>query len=161
MINLSGVSSGTCFGGLIGDLIDLIMSCVSLVSTSILFNGVPLEPIFSSRGIRKGDPLSLYLFIDFLGQLIEEKCSNKLWNPIKASQSGLAFSHLMFADDLVLFARVDHHNCSTIRDVLDEFYEISGQAISDAKSRVYFSQNMDRDTRESLCGILGFASTSW
>ena len=70
------------------DLIDLIMSCVSSVSTSILLNGAPLEPILLSRGIRQGYPLSLYLFIlciDFLSQLIEEKCSNKLWNQVKAS----------------------------------------------------------------------------
>ena len=40
------------------DLIDLIMSCVSLVSPSIMFNGVPLEPIFPLRGVRQGHPLS-------------------------------------------------------------------------------------------------------
>ena len=31
--------------------------------------------------------------------------------------------------------------------------------MSEAKSRVYFSPNVDRDTRESLCDILGSAST--
>ena len=61
------------------DLIEVIMSCVSMVSTSIMVNGEVLDLIYPSRGIRQGDPLSLYLFIlcmDFLGQLIEEKCSN-------------------------------------------------------------------------------------
>ena len=43
----------------LADLIDIIMSCVSMVSTSILFNGEVLDLIFSSRGIRQGDPLSL------------------------------------------------------------------------------------------------------
>ena len=68
------------------DIIDVIMSCVSTVSSSILFNGEALDPIFPSRGIRQGDPISPYLFIlcmDFLGQLIEEKCSEKLWQPVK------------------------------------------------------------------------------
>ena len=31
--------------------------------------------------------------------------------------------------------------------------------MSEAKSMVYFSPNVDRDTGESLCDILGFAST--
>lgn len=144
------------------DIIDVIMSCVSSVSTSILFNGEALDPILPSRGIRQGDPLSLYLFIlcmDYLGQLIEEKCSVNLWQLVKASQSGLAFSHLFFANDLMLFAKAYGVNCSAIRDVLDLFCSLSGQTVSESKSRVYFSPNVDRDTRESLCDILGFAST--
>ncbi|XP_023929263.2 uncharacterized protein LOC112040610 [Quercus suber] len=143
------------------DIIDVITSCVSTVSTSILFNGEALDPIFASRGIRQGDPISPYLFIlcmDYLGQLIEEKCSGKLWQPVKASQSGLAFSHLFFAEDLILFAKADRVNCVAIRDVLDIFCSIYVQTVSEDKSREYFSPNVDRDARESLCDILGFAS---
>lgn len=95
------------------NLIDLIMSCVSSVSSSHLFNGGCLEPFTPSRGIRQGDPLSPYLFIlciEYLGHLIEEKCTSKVWKPVKASRSGLAFSHLFFADDLVLFATIDLDN---------------------------------------------------
>ena len=144
------------------DLIDIIMSCISTVSTSILFNGEALDPIYPSRGIRQGDPLSPYIFIlcmEFLGQLIEEKCNAKLWLPVKASCGGPAFSHIFFADDLVLFAKADHTNCSAIRDVIDAFCNASGQSVSAAKSRVYFSPNVDRDSRESFCDILGFTST--
>ena len=83
----------------------------------------------------------------------------KTWHPVKASQSGPEFSHLFFADNLILFAKADWVNCAAIRDVLDDFCELSGQSMSEAKSRVYFSPNVDRDTRESLCDILGFAST--
>jgi len=88
------------------NLVEIIMSYISTVSTSILFNGGIVEPIQLSRGIRQGDPLSPYLFIlckEFLGQLIEEKCIAKLWYPVKASRSGPSFSHLFFADDLVFF----------------------------------------------------------
>ena len=64
------------------NLIDIIMSCISTVSTSLLFNVEALDPIYPSKGIRQGNPLSPYLFIlcmDFLGQLIEEKCNDNLW----------------------------------------------------------------------------------
>ena len=144
------------------NLIDIIMSCVSTVSTSILVSGEALEPIYPSRGIRQGDPLSPYLFIlcmDYLGQLILEKCESKLWQPVTASQSGPAFSHLFFVDDLMLFGKADGLNCSTIRDVLDDFCMMSGQSVSITKSKAFFSPNVNRDTRESLCNILGFAST--
>ena len=140
------------------DLIEIIMSCVTTVSTSILFNGEVLDLIFPSRGIRQGDHLSPYLFIicmDFLGQLIKEKCNMKMWQPVRASQSGPGFSHLFFANDLIFFAKADSINCSALRDMLDDFCSISGQIVSETKSRVYFSPNVDRDTRESLCDILG------
>lgn len=62
-------------------------------------------------------------------------------------------------DDLVFFAKADYINCSVIRDILDDFCKLSGQTVSEAKSKVHFSPNVDRDTIESLCDILGFAST--
>lgn len=92
------------------DLVEIIMSFISTFLTSILFNGGMLEPIQPSRDIRQGDSLSPYIFflcMEFLGQLIEEKCNEKLWCPIKASRSGLNFSNLFFADDLVLFAKAN------------------------------------------------------
>ncbi|XP_023920050.1 uncharacterized mitochondrial protein AtMg01250-like [Quercus suber] len=112
------------------DLIDIIMSYVSSVSTSIMVNGEALDPIYPSRGIRQGDPLSPYIFIlctDYLGQLIEEKY---------------------------------YANGVAIREVLDVFYGVSGQTISEAKSRVFFSPNVDNATKETLCDVLGFVFTS-
>ena len=110
-------------------LIDLIMSCISSISTSLLFNGGALEPFLPTKRIRQGDPLSPYIFImcmDYLGQLIQERCEDKFWIPVKASRRGPAFLHLFFANDLVLFAKANMENCLVIREVLDEFCSLSG-----------------------------------
>ena len=145
------------------NLVELIMSCLSSVSSSLLFNGGCLDPFRPSRGIRQGDPLSPYLFIiciEYLSHLIELKCVDKSWNPVKTSRSGLPFSHLFFADDLVLFAHANPDNCLAIREVLSDFCAKSGQTISTTKSRVFFSPNVDPDQREALSNLLGFTPTS-
>ena len=143
-------------------LISLIMSCVSSSFISILVNGGALKPFYPSRGIRQDDPMSPYLFIlcmEVLGALIEEKCKAKLWNSVKAFQGSPEFSHIFFADDLMLFAKANNKNCTTIREVLNTFCELSGQKISNDKSQVYFSPNVDPKKRTELCEILGFRST--
>lgn len=145
------------------DLIDIIMSCVTLVSTSLLFNGGYLESFKPSRGIRQGDSLSLYLSIlcmEFLGYLIEKKCAAKFWIPIKVSRSDPALYHLFFADDLVFFAKADLENCAAINFVLQDFCARSGKKVSEAKSRVFFSPDVDPNQRKALTDILGFNSTT-
>jgi len=44
-----------------------IKECISTFSYSILVNGVPYGLIKPSRGVRQGDPLSLYILYYLLG----------------------------------------------------------------------------------------------
>lgn len=43
--------------------IDLIMECITTVQYSVIINGLPVGSIHPPRGIRKGAPLSPYLFL--------------------------------------------------------------------------------------------------
>lgn len=143
-------------------LISLIMSCVSTSSISELVNGGGLDYFQPSRGIRQRDPLSPYLFIlcmEVLGALITEKCEAKLWDPAKVAPGGIAFSHLFFTDDLVLFAKADKKNCIAIKDAIETFCVLYGQKVSDEKSRVFFSPNISREVCEELCSTLGYRFT--
>lgn len=97
--------------------------------------------------------------MEVLGALIMEKCNTNLWNLFKVTQGGLAFSHLFFADDHVLFAKANCKNCMAVKDVLDSLCSLFVQKVSQDKSQVYFSPNVAMDKRIELCELLGFRST--
>ncbi len=62
--------------------IDFIMSCISSSSLEILVNSERLEDFSPSRGIRQGDPLSLYIFIlciEYLAYLIRDEADKGNW----------------------------------------------------------------------------------
>lgn len=108
------------------NLIELILSCISLSSISILFNGGKLDTFKPTRGICQGDPPSPYIFLfcrDYLGSLIEKECMEKNWTSLKASQSKMEISNLFFADDLMLFAKVKKKGAESVKSVLDQFCE--------------------------------------
>ena len=138
------------------------MSCISSTNISILVNGGMLEPFEPSRGIRQGDMLSPYIFIlciEYLSHLIEQKCVEGSWIPLKASRDNLGFSHLLFANDIILFCKVGHDAYGAIFDVLNKFCSKLGQKISLEKSRIYFSPNVKEEERMEVCDLLGIQET--
>ena len=109
------------------------MSCIVTTSISVLVNGGALQSFEPSRGIRQGEPLSLYIFIlymKYLGHLIEQKCVDGGWTPLRFSKNNLGISHPLFADDILLFGKVDPTACEAILDVLRKFCTESSQKIS-------------------------------
>ena len=64
--------------------------------------------------------------MEMLGFLIDLKCEENLWDLVKASRNGPAFSHLFFVDVLVLFAKADLKNCYNVKETLDTICELSG-----------------------------------
>lgn len=69
-------------------IINLIMYCISTNMTVILYKGTRTNFFNTSRGLRQGDPLSLYLFIlctEVLSHQINVAVTSKHWSPIKIS----------------------------------------------------------------------------
>lgn len=84
---------------------------------------------------------------------------DKSWSPIRASRSGPAFSHIFFADDLFLFVKADAFNCRTIKLVLDNFCQQSGQLVNSLKSKVFFSKRVPTSTYATFSDLLGIPTT--
>lgn len=144
-------------------LINLIRHCISSTSFNILWNGDRTDPFCYSRGIRQGDPLSPYLFVlcmDRLSHIISEKVSSGMWKPMRAGRNGPLISHLMFTDDLLLFAEADVNQMDCVLDCLNKFGNLSGQKVSTQKTKIIFSKNVSQDKRALLCEMSGFSASS-
>uniref|UniRef100_A0A2N9JAL9 Reverse transcriptase domain-containing protein n=1 Tax=Fagus sylvatica TaxID=28930 RepID=A0A2N9JAL9_FAGSY len=133
--------------------------CISTVRFSILINGSPEGFFGSTRGIRQGDPLSPLLFV-----LITEALSRMM---TRAGEEGLVsgfqvgsldnsllkISHLLFADDTLIFSDANPNHIFNIRLLFTWFEAVSGLKINLCKSEMV-SVGCVPDL-ENLAGIMG------
>ncbi|KAF7842169.1 reverse transcriptase [Senna tora] len=138
-------------------LVKLIECCVTSVKHFILINGGMSNCINPFRGIRQGNPLSPYIFIlcmEILSRLIDAKVKRKKWTPVKIK--GVQISHLLFADDVLIFARTDSNSVSAVNSVLESFLQSLGLAINIEKSSIWFSPNTSAADRDMVTRSLRF-----
>lgn len=106
-----------------------IMKCISIVSYSILVDGEARGSIIPSKGLRYGDPLSSYLFLlyteAFSTLIVDANNKNEL-NGIYICKGCPKVTHLFFADDSLLFCRVDSQECHMLAKILKHYEAASG-----------------------------------
>ena len=71
-----------------------------------MVNGEPRGNIVPNRGLRQGDPLSLYLFLlcsEGFNGLIHHAVNEGKIKEFSLCRGGPKISHIFFADDSVLF----------------------------------------------------------
>lgn len=101
-----------------------------------------------SRRIRQGDPFSPYFFIlaiEYLSMLIFGKTRHKEWNSYIFKNSGPTIPHLLFADDILLFSKANIKNITATNEILTNFSNLSGLQINPSKSKVWFSNNVNKN----------------
>ncbi|XP_058733915.1 uncharacterized protein LOC131605592 [Vicia villosa] len=118
--------------------------------------------VISKRGVCQGDPMSPYLFVlcmDKLSHLIEDAVTKKKWKAFQVGKDGVNISHLMFADDLLIFGEASEKQVSCMMEILKKFCSMSGQDISKEKSSILFSRNVARSVRSRLMSLSGLRET--
>jgi hypothetical protein len=144
--------------GFHGQWVQWIMTCVTTVRYSVRFNGVPLAPFAPSRGLRQGDPLSPYLFLlvaDGLSVLLKHYEGVGLLDGIKVCRRAPSVSHLLFADDSLLFFRANRQQATSVRQLLSIFEKNTGQLLSPSKCSLLLREGSDSVEAEQVRNILG------
>ncbi|KAL0449808.1 UNVERIFIED_CONTAM: putative mitochondrial protein [Sesamum latifolium] len=136
---------------------ELIMLCVSSVSYSFILCGSQFGSVIPQRGLRQGDPLSPYLFLlctEAFSALLqkEERCGRL--QGVAVCRQAPRVSHLLFADDTLIFCQATTNAALAILEVLDTFGRAAGQEINLDKSSVVFSKNTASSLRDVIQGTL-------
>ncbi|XP_074305594.1 putative mitochondrial protein AtMg01250 [Silene latifolia] len=116
------------------------MACVTGSWFTLKVNGAHHGFFNGKSGVRQGDPLSPYLFVlsmEILSRQLRTMCQppNVSYHP-KCSR--IKLTHLVFADDLMIFTRGDLPSVQQAATILSSFSTWSGLTASLEKTEVYF-----------------------
>ena len=132
--------------------------CVKTVTYSILVNGEPKGMITPIRGIRQGDSLSPFLFLlctKGLNWLLNKAAHQGHIKGYSLCRNSPRLTHILFADDSLLFCRATIEECLRVLDILDVYGKCSGQQINQSKTTIFFSKSMKVESRNQIKLALG------
>nr|KAJ0198574.1 hypothetical protein LSAT_V11C700342390 [Lactuca sativa] len=139
-------------------MIKWIMNCVSTSSFMININGSFHGFFQGKRGLRKGCPLSPYLFT-----LVMEVFNLMLKRGIRESKdfkfhwrcNEQKITHLCFADDLMVFCHGNSGSIKVVKKAMDDFANSAGLVPNLTKSHIFFG-NVKEPFKRKILRILPF-----
>lgn len=149
IMTLHGFSESFCL---------MLMVCMTTVKYSVLLNGSPCGFFTASRGIRQGDPISPALFVilvDLLSRILLKAENDGSIRGIKISRGSPRITHLMYADDLIIYGHATLEEARAIGDCLHTNSSWTGQSMNLGKSSIHFSSNTPFSLKGEICTLLG------
>jgi hypothetical protein len=120
-----------------------------------------LEAFSPTRGLRQGDPLSPFLFLfvaDGLSSLLEHEVQQGGLSAIKVCRNAPGISHLLFADDTLLFFRASTEEAARVKHVIEAFETGTGQLINPSKCSISFAASVAQDVQSEIRNTLQVVS---
>nr|GEV50238.1 RNA-directed DNA polymerase, eukaryota [Tanacetum cinerariifolium] len=117
---------------------DWIQTCLKSSRGFIMINGSPTKEFQFCKGLKQGDPLSLFLFILIMESLhlsFQRMVDAGLFMGIKLSHL-VNLSHMFYVNDAVFVGQWSDSNINTLIHALDCFYRASGLRMNISKSKI-------------------------
>lgn len=126
---------------------------------SIIINGTRHGFFHSTRGLKKGDPLSPALFIigaEVLSRLLNQLHQSPQFHGFYMEKIGPQINHLSFADDTIIFTSGRSKSLELIMKVLSVYESNSGQLINKSKSHFIVPPHVFKRSVDRVKSITGF-----
>ncbi|KAI0519669.1 hypothetical protein KFK09_007123 [Dendrobium nobile] len=126
------------------------------VKFSIIINVKNSKWINAQSEFRHGCPLSPYLFI-----MCSQLMSNSLKQTgqtfgIKVSPRGPRITHLLYADDVLIFSHVSMALATALKAIVEDFCKWTGQRINVSKSQIIFGKVVRYPIEKKIARVIGF-----
>ena len=132
--------------------IDWSMLCVTTPSFTLNTNGSSCGFFQGKKGLRHGDPMSpLMEYLTRLMSIMSRKAEFSFHHRC----APLRISHMIFADDLMLFCKGDVKFAILMKRTMHAFSEISGLQASQEKAAVYFG-NVKEEVASRILQVTGY-----
>ncbi|KAM0069892.1 putative RNA-directed DNA polymerase [Helianthus debilis subsp. tardiflorus] len=139
-----------------------IAGILKSASSSVLVNGSPTFIFKCEKGVRKGDPLSPFLFLivmEALSCMFDRAKEEGIIKGICTPNAGPIITHLLYADDALVMGEWSKEEVLNIVRILRFFHVCSGLKINIDKSNLY-GIGVGVEESNELASVLGCKSDS-
>jgi hypothetical protein len=119
------------------------MLYVTTVRNYVKFSGSLLEAFTPTGGLRQGNPLSSFLFLFVAEGLLDQlRAEVEVGGTslLKVCRSALGISHLLFADDTLLFFKAEVGEANRVNEVIKKYAMSTGQLVNASKCSIQFTK---------------------
>lgn len=99
-----------------------VKGCMESTSVSILVNGSPTNEFILTRGLRQGEPMTVFLFFLIVATnlvgLVKQTVKTKLLQGMRIGKDEVEVNILQFANDTLIMCEPSQHNIFSIKSIL-------------------------------------------
>jgi hypothetical protein len=93
--------------------------------------------------------------VEGFSTLLKKMQEDNMLKGVQFGTDGPHITHLLFADDSIVFLEATEESMTTLKEVLVRYEVSSGQKVNLQKSSMYFGEGCDEGKKNSLKQALG------
>ncbi|KAJ4773133.1 RNA-directed DNA polymerase (reverse transcriptase)-related family protein [Rhynchospora pubera] len=127
-------------------IITMMLSSYKRAKVTININGHSDGFLQPTQGLRRGCPMSPYMFIiamEVLSIWLQQTCTQGLLKGVRLAHTSPVITHAIYADDLILMGDASRAEVDTLVNIMHKFGYVSGLYINPTKSRLWFSKRCE------------------